>query len=201
MNQLSRPFHHAYRLLRVYSAIAIGGIFVALLYGLLSAYPQIAIWGVVVIVSGLFFNKIVMKRVDSFIETRRLMNICITKPEISRQISRQEFDRILRRDLTRLLHRPPAFADFILKALLRGEHRFVVLADFHEMYYKNLQEQPTSDLNLLANANFLYWKEVIFSIVPLIIWRLRSGLLDSAMPVELRESARDVLPFYRRKAS
>lgn len=175
MNLLGKPLHHTYKLLRVYSAIAISGIFVALLYGLLSAFPQITIWIVVVIVSSFYIDKFILKRID-FSMAKRF----ITTPMI------------------RLAHRPPVLADFILRALLRSEHRLIVLADFHEIYYKELLKGIHSNFRFWGNANFLYWKEVILSIVPLITWRLRSGLLDSAMPVELRENARDVLPFYRR---
>lgn len=190
MNTLvTKSFQHLSNLLRIYSALALAGIFIALLYGVLSLFPKVAVWVLVVISFLVVLRTIILNRISR--NRQRLARQ--HSFERDKLVDYLPFDR-RRHDFPFPLFRPPARADYILYVLLPTDDSHSVLADLHDVYFKSrLKRRFGSKLH----ADLWYWKEVLRAVVPLLIWRLRSGFMDTSFPAEVREHIKDVLPFYR----
>jgi hypothetical protein len=198
---IRKSFQHLYRLLTAYFAFATMAVFVAALYAFFSSHPQVAIWSLVVISSLLLFSMVfyIAPNWAWFRHYRWHENIryiwLISKYHFRRDI----LDILTDFEPRGLSCHPPVMADFILYALLPAGSQEVVLADLHEIYVKRRHRYQINSLRSKLYGDLFYWKEVIRSVLPLLIWRVRSVFIDTSLPAEVRENIQDVLPFYRGK--
>lgn len=189
---VSSTFQHFYRLLRNYFVIGAVGTSIALLYGLLSTFSTIANLsllgiGLFFVYRALFINRPYFKDcLNTFLRYR---------------------DTVWYRDavwirrwhgLLEVREHPPVVAHFILHVLLPDENRDLVLSDLHKIYVPILNRTVNKYWTKFF-ADFWYWRQVLSSIIPLLLWRLRSLLNDRSFPVTFREDIEDILPFYRKR--
>lgn len=187
--QIIRTFQHLYRLIRIYSAVGLIGLFIPLLYGFLSSYPQAAIWSIVVIGSLFFISKVllVLKRRESVREQHYYEDLYWLAPTMPP------------RSLLLYLNRPPAVPRFVFFLLLPAKDKELVLLDLHEIYVTRLLRVARIPVfKTKLQADLWYWGELFRSIVPLIIWHFRLGLTETSYRPKISENVKDVLPFYRR---